>query len=214
MHSLVLWSPLTKATFGLSSFSTLACPSKVMDIGNLLNTKVPRTATSQSSDPTPSQDMSQAQLAQGSHPPSALSPSEVRNVPQPPNPFSPESSALYSPQAMRQAAQYPQAPTPYSDQLPYPQHNLSTSSDPTSSTSQLPPPFDTPASKSWSAPETRHPSGQSQQNRPNTSASTERSASGDTDLPRAFQCSTCQKGFARRSDLVRHGESNRSSSSD
>lgn len=29
---------------------------------------------------------------------------------------------------------------------------------------------------------------------------------GSTGLPKAFACSTCAKGFARRSDLARHGE--------
>ena len=32
-----------------------------------------------------------------------------------------------------------------------------------------------------------------------------RSASGDSGPPKAFACSTCGKGFARRSDLARHG---------
>jgi hypothetical protein len=30
---------------------------------------------------------------------------------------------------------------------------------------------------------------------------------GDTGPPKAFACSTCGKGFARRSDLARHGQS-------
>lgn len=34
-----------------------------------------------------------------------------------------------------------------------------------------------------------------------------RQSTGSTGLPKAFACSTCRKGFARRSDLARHGES-------
>jgi len=34
-----------------------------------------------------------------------------------------------------------------------------------------------------------------------------RSSAGGSGLPKAFACSTCAKGFARRSDLARHGMS-------
>lgn len=33
-----------------------------------------------------------------------------------------------------------------------------------------------------------------------------RTSTGSSGLPKAFACSTCSKGFARRSDLARHGE--------
>ena len=33
-----------------------------------------------------------------------------------------------------------------------------------------------------------------------------RQSTGSTGLPKAFACSTCRKGFARRSDLARHGK--------
>lgn len=39
-----------------------------------------------------------------------------------------------------------------------------------------------------------------------------RASTGSTGLPKAFSCSTCAKGFARRSDLARHGATFRVSS--
>ena len=35
-----------------------------------------------------------------------------------------------------------------------------------------------------------------------------RASTGSSGLPKAFACSTCSKGFARRSDLARHGMTN------
>lgn len=39
-----------------------------------------------------------------------------------------------------------------------------------------------------------------------TQAEGGRTSTGSSGLPKAFACSTCSKGFARRSDLARHGE--------
>jgi hypothetical protein len=52
-------------------------------------------------------------------------------------------------------------------------------------------------------PNTGYDNGMMQQD---NSAQAGRQAGGDNSAPKAFPCSTCGKGFARRSDLARHGK--------
>ena len=74
-------------------------------------------------------------------------------------------------------------------------------SEPSSSNSQLP--YDPIADHKPGM------AGQAGQPPMQTTPNSNQSGEGGGDLPKAFACSTCQKGFARRSDLVRHGKKER-----
>ncbi|KAL9059481.1 MAG: hypothetical protein Q9162_001179 [Coniocarpon cinnabarinum] len=99
--------------------------------------------------------------------------------------------AQVSPPTLQRPPQPSPIPAPYADSFAYhPQPGLS---EPNSSTSQLP--YDPIADRK--AGMAGQPGQSPMQTPPNVTQD------GGADLPKAFACSTCQKGFARRSDLVR-----------
>ena len=200
MHLQSLQSPCSTFAFGSPGLS-LRPPHlpTVMEIGNLLNTKSPRHPPPSRSPSSPgsalNHQFSQAHLGPTGYHSHQSSTSDLSFDPR--SPVYPRHMAQVSPQPLQRPPQPPTVATPYADGFQYqPQPGLS---EPSSSSSQLP--YDPIAEKKVGM----GPPGQGAMAQPGQPGQGQGEGGGE--LPKAFACSTCQKGFARRSDLVRHGES-------
>ena len=199
MHLQSLQSPCSTFSFGSPGFA-LRPPhlQSVMEIGNLLNAKGPSQRPTPSRSPSsPGSSLNQA-FSQAHLTPNVGYHSQHSSTSD--LSFGTRSPAFSRPMAQVSSMQRPPQPSPAS--APYapegfqyqPQPGLT---EPPSSSSQLP--YDPVVDrKPGMAPPGQGPIGQPAQQGQTQSE-------GGTELPKAFACSTCQKGFARRSDLVRHG---------
>ena len=170
-----------------------------MNINNLLNAKTPGTVTSTS--PVSQQMSHQALLPEGSDPQMQGNSNEEPGEGEDARSSAVNASeymAQYSPQVIHQpTSPYPAQAGAYPDHFFDPSEDFT--SEPSSATSQLP--YDPIGDRNRNDSQP----GPSDPQFPHTRPSADGSASGDNDQPKAFACATCHKGFARRSDLVRHG---------
>jgi hypothetical protein len=106
----------------------------------------------------------------------------------------PSDSSRYSSQQPQQLPSYPPMPT----------HGMNGMRYPSPTQMQAPMPMMNSNNYIPSPPDHTYAQ-QQQQQQPDPNQQVGRPAS-DTGPPKAFACSTCGKGFARRSDLARHGK--------
>lgn len=187
--------------------SNISNSQLVMDIENLLNDRTPQLPSKSSSTSistaTSSSQMSQAHLALSSAHHSHPSSSSIPNFDSR-SPMTSEYMASYSPQSMQRSVGYSPQAGGYPDGVPYPPHMAG--SEPNAANSQLP--YD-PTIEERSRAAVVAAAAQQDLGAPQMAqqpANGEDSIDGEDALPKAFACVTCHKGFARRSDLVRHGE--------
>lgn len=190
MYLKPLQSSSSTVTLGTPSVFQLRLPplQQAMDIGNLLNNKSPQPNSRSSS--TPFGTHLAPSAGYHSHHPSPNEANlDARST------ASSEYMAQFSPPALARPHGLSPAVSAYQDPTQY--HALLAGND-SGSNSTLPyDPVAVDDRSRVSATGAQH-SLMSQPRDANTQ--------GDSgELPKAFSCSTCHKGFARRSDLVRHG---------
>lgn len=176
--------------------------SQKMELGNILNTKMPAKALAGHPMQYDMNHQLQHELQQPQHPQQYPPPylnGRIKSETNSERGASPHTSdSRYAPQH-QQPMQYPPMSNGYPNDMRYPSPSagqmgvssaMMNSYNPNAATEQQ-----------YAAAQ------QQQQQQPAQNAqSTNGRASSDTGPPKAFACSTCGKGFARRSDLARHGK--------
>jgi hypothetical protein len=108
----------------------------------------------------------------------------------------PSDSSRYSSQAPQQLPSYP----------PMPQQHMNGMRYPSPTAMQSPMPLLNNGNYIPNPPEHAHPYAQQQPPEPQHQPHAGGRPTNENGPPKAFACSTCGKGFARRSDLARHGK--------
>jgi hypothetical protein len=177
--------------------------SQKMELGNILNTKMPAKALA--GNPMQYEIMQhniQHELQQQpqhsqAYPPPYLN-GRIKSETSSERAASPHTSdSRYAPQH-QQSMQYPPMSNGYPGEMRYPSPSAGQMgvSNPMMNTYNPNPQQD----QQYAAAQ------QQQQQAAQNTQQTNGRASSDTGPPKAFACSTCGKGFARRSDLARHGK--------
>lgn len=112
-----------------------------------------------------------------------------------------------SPHMSDYSSRYPSQPT--QSMQPYPSMSNNLSNDlryPSPTQMQVPPPLLNGYNQNAVPDHAYQPHVQQQQDQQAQHTADGRTTSADTGPPKAFACSVCSKGFARRSDLARHGK--------
>lgn len=173
----------------------LHVPPSKMNLGNMLNTKMPGAAALGRPMQYEMQQNMQPDLQQHYAPAPYLNGriksenSSERGV----SPHTSEHSSRYSSQAPPNLPQYPPITNGMANGMRYPSpSHMQQSAMPMLNNAYMPNPQEQPM---------YHQQVPHDQQAPATNGR----PSGETGPPKAFACSTCGKGFARRSDLARHG---------
>jgi hypothetical protein len=180
-----------------------------MELGNILNTKMPAKAlagTPMQYDmqhpmhPHELQQQQQQQQHPNAYPPAYLNPNgRIKSETNSERGASPHTSdSRYAPQPQQQV-QYPSMTNGYPHEMRYPSPSAGQMGVPNQML-----PYNPNAQAEQGYPPPQQQQQQQQQQLPQAPPQAN-GRTADTGPPKAFACSTCGKGFARRSDLARHG---------
>jgi hypothetical protein len=186
------WTPSRSSTPSSDLLDGVASSfGRKMELGNILNTKIPSTVLAGNSmtydmQHTMQHDLSQAHN-QTAYPPPYLN-GRIKSETNSERGVSPHPSDNRYPTQPQQIP-YTAMSNGYNDQMRYPSPSASQMGVPNQLLAYNP----------------NAPTDQYAPQQP-TTAQTNGRQPGESGPPKAFACSTCGKGFARRSDLARHGE--------